>query len=425
MKRFCILALASAVTASLAGFASAQADFFYGFEGLSNGNVFGQDGWGVQSAAKSDGVVVVDGGSPAGGGSKSLQLNPQGIATATRVWRNFNDATDITSGKWLMTFDAKMFTYAGSPSVLLRVRPDGRDNNFGLQVFQAGIYQSATFTQVPAFFTDVDGFGQPSPYQGLYWFDNTYGVMNNNNWYRVQYIMDYDANTITQELIWDINSGTPNYLQSAYDPLQTSPNGAFIGYFQSGELGYYDATGSVMVGIDDSATHLAADGGQVDNIGFTRLANVTGNISFDGYTGDVAARDCRITWRDASGATVFVNMFRCDSSGNYSIWAPTGSNLTAMVEMEPAFVVWTWLNKASGTVNLTSAGLSGLNFTLINGDSNRDNSVDIADYAALSASYGLGLGDTGYDATCDFNGDDAVDIGDYAILSGNYNASGD
>jgi hypothetical protein len=83
-----------------------------------------------------------------------------------------------------------------------------------------------------------------------------------------------------------------------------------------------------------------------------------------------------------------------------------------------------FLSKLSTGVDIVAnTTLDVLN--LGNGDANADESCDLLDYFALSDSYNLALGDSGFDAGADFNGDDSVDLLDYFILSDNYNSFGD
>lgn len=49
-------------------------------------------------------------------------------------------------------------------------------------------------------------------------------------------------------------------------------------------------------------------------------------------------------------------------------------------------------------------------------DVNADGDVDVVDLLMFVESFGLSLGDPGYDAACDFNGDDAVDVVDLLTL---------
>jgi hypothetical protein len=67
-----------------------------------------------------------------------------------------------------------------------------------------------------------------------------------------------------------------------------------------------------------------------------------------------------------------------------------------------------------------------INFgTLLEGDANDDNSVDLLDFSILLATYNKFLGNAGYDLRADFNLDDAVDLLDFSLLLPNYNLNGE
>ena len=83
-----------------------------------------------------------------------------------------------------------------------------------------------------------------------------------------------------------------------------------------------------------------------------------------------------------------------------------------------------WLRRTLN-VNATSADVTGLVFSMVNGDADGDNEVGIGDYALVSSSYGSGPGDPGWQPNADLNGDESVDIADYAILSSHYGEAGD
>jgi len=109
-------------------------------------------------------------------------------------------------------------------------------------------------------------------------------------------------------------------------------------------------------------------------------------------------------------------------SGNYSaslgmVLAPGSYDVTAKGAH--------WLRGKVASVAFTSAGATGVDFSLLNGDCDGDNEVAIGDYSLLSSSFGDCLGDPGYDALADLNGDDCVDIGDFAILSANFGLLGE
>jgi hypothetical protein len=63
--------------------------------------------------------------------------------------------------------------------------------------------------------------------------------------------------------------------------------------------------------------------------------------------------------------------------------------------------------------------------TLIEGDANLDNRVDIFDFAILAGAFGKERGQTGFDIRADFNNDLTIDIFDFALLADNYGSLGD
>jgi hypothetical protein len=83
-----------------------------------------------------------------------------------------------------------------------------------------------------------------------------------------------------------------------------------------------------------------------------------------------------------------------------------------------------WLRQSVNGVDVSS-GVSGLNFNLINGDVDNSNGVGTDDYLILNSSFGLNLGDAGYDARADLDGDFTISSDDYLILNENFDQYGD
>ena len=57
------------------------------------------------------------------------------------------------------------------------------------------------------------------------------------------------------------------------------------------------------------------------------------------------------------------------------------------------------------------------------GDINGDNTVNYIDLGMLGASYGLSIGDAGYNAAADLNGDNTVNYVDLGMLGAHYGES--
>jgi len=84
-----------------------------------------------------------------------------------------------------------------------------------------------------------------------------------------------------------------------------------------------------------------------------------------------------------------------------------------------------WLRKKLGSVFISSGGASDLTATLINGDCNGDNRVNLSDYSVLNAAFGSRTGDVKYNANADLNGDGRVNLSDRSILNVNNGKRGD
>ncbi len=76
-------------------------------------------------------------------------------------------------------------------------------------------------------------------------------------------------------------------------------------------------------------------------------------------------------------------------------------------------------------IDLTNIDKTDLNVTLLAGDANGDNAVDIADLLLLIAHYNKVAPASGYLAAADFNCDDINDISDLLLLIANYNKIGE
>lgn len=93
-----------------------------------------------------------------------------------------------------------------------------------------------------------------------------------------------------------------------------------------------------------------------------------------------------------------------------------------------------FLRKKFDNVTITNGTYGGLTATLLNGDINGDNTIDVADYAYISSNFNLTDADSTWERVdanliapkdCDLNGDGSIDIADYAIVSENFNREGD
>lgn len=147
---------------------------------------------------------------------------------------------------------------------------------------------------------------------------------------------------------------------------------------------------------------------------------LTGTITLDQLTPDEAGRSVVFTLVPVGGgSSTNVNVtlgasgsysFSTTLSGNYNVYC---FGTTFLRKVYPSSV-----NLAGGTQNL-----GGL--TLINGDCDHSNIVDLGDFDVLADTFGLESGDAGFDLRGDLNQDSVVDLGDFDILSGSFGSEGD
>lgn len=162
----------------------------------------------------------------------------------------------------------------------------------------------------------------------------------------------------------------------------------------------------------------------IDNIrisdGPVTSSNVTGNVLLDQYVGDVTTEPVTFEFEDSSATITTFSNVALDSSGNYSIATglPDG---TYSVYAKAA----TFLRKKVSNVTLTGGGASAVDFSLINGDVDGSNNVDIVDYLTLVSAFDTNLGDSGYNPNADLDKSTGIDLGDYLIMTASFDMIGD
>ena len=101
-----------------------------------------------------------------------------------------------------------------------------------------------------------------------------------------------------------------------------------------------------------------------------------------------------------------------DADGHYSFEASLAGDVTIRAKASH------WLAKERSIDLLTPV----IDFSLINGDINGDNRINVLDYAVLKANYNK-TDVSGHAA--DLNGDSRINVLDYIILKKNYNKIGE
>lgn len=83
------------------------------------------------------------------------------------------------------------------------------------------------------------------------------------------------------------------------------------------------------------------------------------------------------------------------------------------------------LRKKLANASLGASGLNGASFTMINGDVNGDNSINVADFLAFRAAFGASPSSNNWNPYADLNGDRSVAVSDFLILRAGFGKSGD
>jgi hypothetical protein len=76
-------------------------------------------------------------------------------------------------------------------------------------------------------------------------------------------------------------------------------------------------------------------------------------------------------------------------------------------------------------VTVPNGAPAAIDITLLAGDVNGDNVVDLNDFSELAAAFGSAVGDANWDANADLNCDGVVDLMDFGLLAANFGAQGD
>jgi hypothetical protein len=148
---------------------------------------------------------------------------------------------------------------------------------------------------------------------------------------------------------------------------------------------------------------------------FTPAANVSGTVTLRGCLN--LAQTLTFELRSTDGGS-FTRIVTLAADGSFSLTAiPRGSYNLAIKGVK-------WLRKVVA-VDASGGDVSGVTATLLPGDVNNDNRVNITDLGLLADTFGRSLGQTGYNASADLNADDKVTISDLGLLADSFGKQGD
>lgn len=382
MKRFFLAACGAALAAG----ASAQIANV-NFDGYADGALEfqGAPPWNVQSI---DNSVHTVGASPYALGTKSYNVDTGPLGVGNWAWQDYSYTP--TGGRTIVV--------AQSVGVIEADPLDRASSGMGIDA-----YQGAPFARMA----------------GMQWFVEGGGFFGDVS------LIGGDGVQVTHPTLAPVSN--TRYLQTLCMNLTTAQACAF---FDDTEIGIDTPVGmsSYVSGsmFTDADNWSVATGYNIlhhDNLRIDAVVpgTIRGTVVLQDWLASTAGQGVAVEIRDAAGTTILDTQYTTlDADGMFEVSTAVRGSVKIAVKGNK------WLNQLRGSVsNLTDFGIFGITYSLIDGDCNNDNTIDIGDYAVLSGTFNKSLGDPGYDANGDLNGDDACDIADYAILSANYGLSGD
>jgi alpha-tubulin suppressor-like RCC1 family protein len=144
--------------------------------------------------------------------------------------------------------------------------------------------------------------------------------------------------------------------------------------------------------------------------------SVSGTITLSGCVN--MAQSIGFTFRPTDNSGDFIKTQTLLASGAFSLSGIPQKAYTVHIQGAK------WLAK-NVAVNTSSGSVSGVTATLLPGDINGDNTVNITDLGLLADSFGKSNLQVGFNPNADLNGDNTVNILDLGLLADNFGKSGD
>lgn len=234
------------IALAAAGLAVGSWGWDYPFEGLTAGQIVGQDGWEVLQGDGTSYVVVNNVFSPMNGSRQSLFMGNEDFRS--RIIRRLG--VELSSGRYLLGYDLRFKPWAGG-NVFHRVGLYTTD--YFDQLMQPAVgYDGSGFVQ--SAFLDPDGLGGADyTAYDLGFSGNPYDP---NKWYRFECEVNLTAHTVKNFVIYDISTGMK---------LEVVSNRVDTFYLKNDGSTWVSPFGALMLGYNDS---LASEGWYIDNFSF-------------------------------------------------------------------------------------------------------------------------------------------------------------
>ena len=145
---------------------------------------------------------------------------------------------------------------------------------------------------------------------------------------------------------------------------------------------------------------------------------IHGVVTLSGTPTPLIPQLLTFTFRPSGGAAPFVRYAVLRLDGYYQLnGVPAGAYTVGIKGAK-------WLQR-DVAVDTSSGVAATCNATLLPGDLNGDNVVDLQDFGALAEAFGTEAGGPGWNWLADLNGDGVVDLGDFSLLASDFGLSGD
>lgn len=197
-----------------------------------------------------------------------------------------------------------------------------------------------------------------------------------------------------------------------------------LGYPNQNKMGDYIQSVSDDEGAD--VAYCATFNGEQD-VYYVRLPappiTLSGTVTLEDWSGPVSGAQVVFSLRkEGTSVEVASGTTALSAASGYLLELPPGEVFPGSYDL---YVKAShWLQKKR-TITLPLSGAANQNLTLINGDVDGDNDVDLADYDAFSSAYDSVPSDSNWDPNADLDGDGAVTLLDFDIFSKNFDRDGD
>lgn len=146
-------------------------------------------------------------------------------------------------------------------------------------------------------------------------------------------------------------------------------------------------------------------------------SNTACTISLNDFTGDYSLLSLQVEIRQPDDTQPLeTQTVVLSEGGSAQIALPVGT-------WDLAFKADRSLRRVLRGINVPASGT--LNVSLLGGDADGDNEVNLFDFGKLVAAFGKLSGEPGFDPTTDFDGDGEISLFDFGILVRNFGLTGD